>query len=227
MHGTTLFDMIGIPSHLVPIAAAGVVLLLAAVVALLLYLSYRRHDGVIPRGGLTDAAIFEYLVDTLSVFLESILGKHAPDFQRFLIGIFFFILFSNLLGLLPGFIAPTTSFSVNLAMALMVFIYYNYVGIKHHGFAYFKVFLGPVWWLAFLMLPIEIISHLARILSLSLRLTGNISGEHTMMGIFSSMVELFVPALFLFLGLLTAVLQAFVFMTLSSIYILLSLEIDH
>ncbi|HOW51339.1 MAG TPA: F0F1 ATP synthase subunit A [bacterium] len=227
MHGSNLFDIIEIPMRWEPIVAALVVFALAAVAALLIRISYRRRDGVIPTGGFTDVALFEYLVETIDTFLESILDKHAPDFSRFLIGIFFFILFSNLLGLIPGFIAPTANFSINLAMAVTVFLYYNYVGIKHHGLSYFKVFLGPVWWLAFLMLPIEIISHFARILSLSLRLTGNISGEHTMMGIFSSMVELGVPALFLFLGLLTAVLQAFVFMTLSAIYILLSLEIDH
>ena len=227
MHGTTLFDIIGIPSHLAPIAAAMIVFLLSAIVALLIHIAYRRRDGVIPNGGLTDTAVFEYLVDAINSFLESILDKHTPDFSRFLIGIFFFILFSNLLGLIPGFIAPTANFSVNLAMALMVFIYYNYIGVKHHGFSYFKVFLGPVWWLMFLMLPIELLSHFARILSLSLRLTGNMSGEHTVITIFTNMIPIGVPAIFLFLGLLTAVLQAFVFMTLSAIYILLSLEIDH
>ncbi len=227
IHNPSLFELAGIPLPFAPLAATGLVLILAALLALLVRLAYRRHDGVLPRGGLSLIAALEYLLESLSGFIHSILGKHTADFERFLIGIFFFILLSNLLGLIPGLLAPTTDFAINLAMAVTVFIYYHYVGIRHHGLHYLKVFLGPVWWLAFLMLPIEVVSHFARILSLSMRLTGNMTGEHAVMGMFAAMLPIGPTAIFLFLGLLTAVLQAFVFMTLSTIYILLSIEIEH
>ncbi len=227
MHGAYLWDLIGIPSRFQPIAGS----LLVCVVALGAGIALRRHyqhtHGIIPRKGIHLEAAVECLVESLRSFITSILGSHAGDFERLLIAIFSFILLSNLLGLVPGFIAPTTNLSVNLSMALTVFIYYNYIGIKHHGFGYIRIFLGPVWWLAFLMLPIELISHLARILSLTLRLTGNMSGEHAVSTLFTSLIPVGLPVVFLFLGLLVAVLQAFVFMALSTIYILLSLELDH
>jgi len=227
MHGAYLFDLIGIPIRFQPIAGSLLVCLLAIGGGITLRRFYHRHDGIVPCKGVHLAAVVEYLVESLRSFIASILGSHAGDFERLLIAIFSFILISNLLGLVPGLIAPTTSMSVNLSMALVVFVYYNYIGIKHHGFSYVRIFLGPVWWLAFLMLPIELISHLARILSLTLRLTGNMSGEHLVMGVFSHLLPIGLPAVFLFMGLFTAILQAFVFMTLSAIYIFLSIEIDH
>ncbi len=227
MHGAYLFDLIGIPVRFQPLVGSLLVCLVAAGLGLMLRRYYRRHEGVLPRKGITLPAVVEYLVESLRAFIGSILGDHAKDFERFLISLFSFILCANLLGLVPGLIAPTTVLSVNLSMALVVFIYYNYIGIRHHGMGYFKIFLGPIWWLAFLMLPIEILSHLARILSLTLRLTGNMSGEHAVSGLFAALVPIGLPVVFMALGLLVAILQSFVFTALSFIYILLSLEIDH
>jgi len=227
MHSAYLFDIIGIPVRFQPLVGTGIVCLLIAAGGIALRRFYRRHDSIVPLKGMHFAGVVEVAVETLRSFIASILGDHAADFERFLVALFSFILLSNLLGLIPGLIAPTTSLSVNLSMALVVFVYYNYIGIRHHGFSYIRIFLGPVWWLAFLMFPIELVSHLARIISLTLRLTGNMSGEHAVSALFTSLVPIGLPVVFMLLGLLVAVLQAFVFMTLSAIYILLSLELDH
>ena len=141
--------------------------------------------------------------------------------------LFIYILFSNLLGLIPGFLPPTDNLNTNVACALTVFIFYNYQGFKAHGFAYLKHFMGPIWWLAPIMVVIEVISHLVRPASLSVRLFGNISGDHLVLGIFSSLVPIGVPVIFLFLGLFVSVIQAFVFTLLSMVYISLATAHDH
>ena len=142
-------------------------------------------------------------------------------------GLFLFILVSNLTGLVPGFVPSTESINTNLAMGLMVYVIYNLAGIKEHGWAYVKQFLGPVWWLAPLFFCIEFISHLARPMSLSLRLYGNIFGDHLVLSVFTGLTWLVLPAFLLFFGLLVAVLQSFVFTLLTGIYLSLALSHDH
>ncbi len=110
-------------------------------------------------------------------------GKSYEKFFPVLASVFLFIFFSNISGLVPGFPPATESIDTNLAMALVVFVVYNAAGVKEHGFAYAKHFLGPIWWLAPLMLFIEIVSHLARPVSLSLRLYGNIFGDHLVLSV--------------------------------------------
>ena len=117
-------------------------------------------------------------------------------------------------------VAPTANFNITLALALSSFIYYNYVGIKENGLlGHLKHFCGPVLWLAPLMFPIEIISNLARIMSLSMRLFGNIYGEEQVSGAIAQMVQWVVPALLMPLGLLTSFLQTFIFIVLSMVYL--------
>jgi len=130
------------------------------------------------------------------------------------------ILLSNLTGMLPDMVAPTANFNVTLALALTSFIYYNYIGIKENGLlGHLKHFAGPVPMIAVMMFPIEIVSNLARILSLSLRLFGNIYGEEQATGTISTLVPWIVPIFMYPLGLLTSVLQTFIFMMLSMIYL--------
>jgi F-type H+-transporting ATPase subunit a len=130
------------------------------------------------------------------------------------------ILLSNLWGFLPDMTAPTASLNTTLALAVTSFLYYNYIGIRENGLlGHLKHFGGPIWWMAPLMFPIEIITNLARILSLSMRLFGNIYGEEQASGAIAAMVNWIVPVLMMPLGLLTCVLQAFIFMLLSMIYI--------
>ncbi len=138
------------------------------------------------------------------------------------------LLFSNFLGLIPGFLAPTSNLNSTAAPALVVFAVYQYIGIRKHGAGYIKhFFLGPVSWLAPLMLIIELIGHFARPLSLSMRLFGNIFGEDLVIIILFMLVPFLVPLPMFFLGLFTSALQAYVFMMLSMIYISGALEEAH
>jgi F-type H+-transporting ATPase subunit a len=122
---------------------------------------------------------------------------------------------------------PTDNINTNIPCAIIVFLYYNFVGIREQGFIkYFKHFAGPIIWLAPLMFSIELISHLVRPLSLSVRLFGNITGDHMVLGIFSQLTPLVVPVIFLFLALFVAFIQAFVFSLLSTVYIALATEAE-
>ena len=112
-------------------------------------------------------------------------------------------------------------------MGLIVFVCYNWAGIREHGFAYIKQFLGPVAFIAPLLLPIEMISHASRPLSLALRLYANIFGDHLVVGIFSQLTYLVVPSLLMFFGLLVAVIQSFIFVLLTCIYISMAKSHDH
>ena len=172
------------------------------------------------------------LVEGLLGFVHGVAGsvigeKKVLGFLPLLSSLFIFILISNLTGLIPGFIPATESINTNIAMALCVFFAYNYAGIKEHGGGYVKQFLGPVAFLAPLMLIIEMVGHLARPLSLSLRLYGNIFGDHLVLSVFTGLTYAVLPALLLFFGLLVASLQSFVFTLLSSIYISLAISHDH
>ncbi|MEP7273186.1 MAG: F0F1 ATP synthase subunit A [Acidobacteriota bacterium] len=163
---------------------------------------------------------FEVGVEAIRGLLVELVGpkgiKHFPVVATFAI----LILLSNLTGLLPDMVAPTASFNVTLALALTSFLYYNYVGVKENGLlGHLKHFAGPVPAIALLMFPIEIVSNLARILSLSLRLFGNIYGEEQASGTIATLVPWLVPSLMMTLGLLTCLLQTFIFIMLSMIYL--------
>lgn len=165
---------------------------------------------------------FEVGVETIRELLSDMVGpggmKHFPVVATF--GIL--ILLSNLTGMLPDMIAPTANFNVTFALAITSFLYYNYVSIRENGIVgYFKHFAGPIpnIFIMLLMFPIEIISNLARILSLSMRLFGNIYGEEQVSGVISSLMQWGVPALLMPLALLTSVLQTFIFIVLSMVYL--------
>lgn len=163
---------------------------------------------------------FEVGVESIRGLLNDLVGtdggKHFPVIATFAL----LILFSNLMGMLPDMVAPTASFNMTLALALSSFLYYNYIGIRENGLlGHLKHFCGPVLWLAPLMFPIELVSNFARIMSLSMRLFGNIYGEEQVSGAISAMVNWVVPALLMPLGLLTSFLQTFIFIVLSMVYL--------
>ena len=136
-----------------------------------------------------------------------------------------FILIANFLALIPGFLPPTDSLRTTLALGLVAFVAYNWWGIKTHGFAaYFKHFLGPVWWLSWLILPIELISHFVRPASLALRLMGNMYGDHQVLGQFLAFGLLLIPLPVMALGLMVVVVQTLVFTLLTIVYIALAVE---
>ena len=166
----------------------------------------------------------EMIVGAIRDLLEDVIGHGAGRKYLAIIGAFsLFIFFGNLFGLIFPLQPPTGSLSTTVALAVIAFLYFNWQGFKEHGFfGYLKHFMGPVWWLAPLFFVIEMIGNFARILSLSLRLFMNISGEHTVTGFFASLLPIFVPWPLMALGLFTALLQAFIFVTLTAVYINLS-----
>ena len=158
---------------------------------------------------------------------ESIIGHGSERFTSYLTALFLFILLSNLLGLIPGLESPTANAVVPLGFALVTFIYYHYHGVRSNGFSYYKQFVGPVWWLSWLLLPIEIISHLARVLSLTVRLYANMFAGDLVTLAFFSLVPIGIPLVFLGLHVFVASVQAYVFFLLAAIYLSLAVAHDH
>jgi len=171
--------------------------------------------------------VLELLVKGVYNMCDDVMGVEGRPYIPLIFGIGLYVAFSNFIGLVPGFLAPTSNLNSTLAPALVVFFVYQYIGIRKHGAHYIKHFLGPVGWLAPLMLVIELIGHLARPLSLSMRLFGNIFGEDLVVIILFMLVPFLVPLPLFFLGLFTSALQAYVFMMLSMIYISGALEEAH
>ncbi|MCX6113125.1 MAG: F0F1 ATP synthase subunit A, partial [Proteobacteria bacterium] len=172
--------------------------------------------------------VIELLSEMIFSLTSEIMGGHnARKFFPALASIFLFIFFNNLIGLIPGFLPPTDNINTTFACGVFIFIYYNYVGFKEHGVGYIKHFLGPILWLAPLMFPIELISNAVRPLSLGLRLFGNMTGDHMVLSIFSDLVPIGVPVVFMALGLFICFFQAFIFTILSTIYLTLALSDDH
>ncbi len=183
-----------------------------------------RKAAVVPRGL---AHFYEVILQGVWSFTEGMLGEETKRFFPLVATLALFILTGNLIGLIPGFESPTANLNTTLAMAVVAVVYSEYVGIRTHGAAYIKHFTGPLPWLAPLMLPIEIISHLARMLSLSLRLFGNIRGEDILLAVLLILVPYLVPVPIMLLAVFTSFLQAFIFVVLTLIYIQGALEEAH
>jgi F-type H+-transporting ATPase subunit a len=159
--------------------------------------------------------IYEFIADTISE-----VGVHHGERFIYYIGtIFIFILSMNLIGIIPGLNAPTNYIPVTVGLAVVTFFYYNIMGFKDLGIGYLKQFMGPVAWLAPLMIPIELISHFVRPLSLSVRLYGNMFAGEQVTGIFLTLTFLIVPIIFMLLHVFVAVVQTYVFTLLTTIYI--------
>jgi F-type H+-transporting ATPase subunit a len=196
------------------------VILLLVLVA---FLTTRRME-MVPKGLQN---FMEVVVGSIQNLIDETMGKAGRPYLPLIATFALFILVSNLIALVPGFMPPTANLNTNAALALTVFAMTHIVGIKEHGFKYIKHFLGPVWWLAPMMLPIEIIGHLARPLSLSLRLFGNMYGHEIVLMIFLALVPFLLPVPMMLMGVLVAFIQSFVFTLLAMIYIAGSLEEAH
>jgi F-type H+-transporting ATPase subunit a len=197
-------------------------LLLAVILIAFAYVAGKPfRNGVREATGKADLANFtEVMVQSILNFLSGIIrhGVGARPILPLLGTYLLFIFVLNFSGLIPGFNPPTDQFNVTIAFAIIIFLVTHYLGIRQHGGHYIQQFLGPMPVLAPLMLPIELISHLVRPLSLSIRLFGNMTGDHKVLVIFSSILAVGLPIPFLGLGILVSVLQAFVFVLLSAIY---------
>ncbi len=189
----------------------------------------RREDqGMIPDAHLSFRNFFEIIAEKIYGLCESVMGKHNAERFFPIIGtLFVFIFTSNFIGLIPGILPSTENLNTTLALGAFVFLYYNYVGIKEHGAGYLKHFLGPVWYLAPLLLVIELASHVFRPISLGLRLRGNIMGDHIVLGIFNDLLPYLIPVIFYAMGLFVALVQAFVFCLMTMVYISLAASHDH
>jgi F-type H+-transporting ATPase subunit a len=189
------------------------------------FLVVRARLSVQNPGGL------QHTVEMLDSFIneqaEQVIGHDYQRYVPYVTALGFFILVGNLLGLIPGFESPTASPGVPLACALATFVYYNLQGIRHHGWHYIKQFLGPQPALAFLILPIEIISHIARILSLTVRLFANMFAGDMVTLAFFSLVPVVIPVVFLALHLGVALVQTFIFVMLTMVYIGMAVSEEH
>jgi len=172
--------------------------------------------------------LFEMLVSGIEEFMIGVTGEEGRWLFPLAGTVFIFIFTSNLIGLVPGFFPPTASINTTLACALTVVVFTHVLGVKYHGVKYIKHFLGPVWWMVPIIFPIEIIGHLARILSLTFRLFGNMMGHELVLGILFGLAGLFfAPLPIMALGIFVALVQAFVFFLLSIMYFSSAMEHAH
>jgi len=223
------------------------VALSAALSALIiLFAGLRVHSaigaggGVLPEEGFSIRNVLEVVVEQLVDLAEMTIGEDYRKYFPVIGTIFLFVLISNVMSLVPGLLGSTSDVNTTTAWAIIAFGVYNFVGIKTHGFKYIHQFMGPsiwnpkiggkTWHLRLLMplfLPLEILLHFARIITLSVRLLANMFADHLVVMTWIGLVPALVPAIFLGLGLLVSFLQAFVFALLTMIYIGQALEEAH
>ncbi len=205
----------------------------------------KASDPVVPAAELGSRNIAELIVQLIVSQSDAIIGKVGRKYVPFYGTFFFFILISNLMGLLPGFAPPTGNLNTTIGLAVISFIGYNFIGLREQGVGYLKHFVGPmtslpgsslISKLAFVPLLLisvgfffllELISHGFRPVSLALRLYGNMMGDHEVIGAFISLTKLVVPVVFYFMGTLVCLIQAFVFTLLSMIYVALAVSHGH
>jgi len=216
---TAFLIRIGVhPTHpTAPISNSFSMELLVVLFLLIVFFVLRSRLSVESPGGLQHA--FEGIEGFVLGQSHEIIGHHVEHYIPFFAILFIFILVCNLLGLIPGFESPTGVPAVPLGCAICAFLYYHTQGFKHAGIGYLKHFLGPIPALAPLMLPIELISHFARLLSLTVRLWANMFAGDLITLVFFSMIPIGIPIAFMGLHIVVAILQAYVFMLLSIIYV--------
>ncbi|MFH1102378.1 MAG: F0F1 ATP synthase subunit A [Pseudomonadota bacterium] len=184
-----------------------------------------KSVSIIPSKGQN---FFEIIVAGIEDFMVDITGEEGRWLFPIIATVFIYILTCNLIGLVPGFFPPTASLNTTASCALTVVVFTHIIGIKYHGIKYIKHFTGPVWWMIPIILPIEIIGHLARILSLSFRLFGNMMGHELVLIILFTLAGLFfAPLPIMGLGIFVALVQAFVFFLLSIMYFTGAMEHAH
>ena len=199
-------------------------------VLLVVSLVYRRKVEQVKEPFLPDSKpsfqnFIELIVEAISGLMENIIGPHYERYIPLLGSIFIYLFCCNIFTIFPGFLPPSDNFFHNLACGLLVFIMYNYYGFRENGFAYLKHFAGPVLAIAPFFFIIELVAHVFRPLTLSIRLFGNMTGDHTLLDIFSNLVPFLVPIIFIILGIIVSLVQALIFSVLGAVYI--SLAIAH
>jgi F-type H+-transporting ATPase subunit a len=199
--------------------------LLVFVFLVVLFAMTRSRLSVEKPGALQHA--FEGLHGFIQGQSEEMMGHGSAEFTPFLLVLMLFILICNLIGVIPGFESPTGLPVVPLGCAICAFVYYQTQGFKHHGIAYLKHFMGPMWWLAIIMIPIEIISHLARMLSLTIRLFANMYAGDKVTWVFFSLIPVGAPIIFIGLHIGVSLLQAYIFVLLTTVYLAGAVAEEH
>ena len=225
---TSFLNAIGIqPNHPnAPISDAYALELLVAVILVAFFLLVRFTLSVEKPAPVQQFA--EIIHEFVGGQADQILGHGYGRFQSFVTVIFLFVLLCNLLGLIPGIDTPTSFPIVPLGLAIATFVFYNYHGFREQGIkGYLGHFAGPIWWIAPLLFPIEIISHCERVMSLTIRLYANMFASDLVTLVFFSLVPLGIPVIFLGLHLLVSVIQSFVFMLLVMIYLSVAVSHEH
>ncbi|HEX5622900.1 MAG TPA: F0F1 ATP synthase subunit A [Sulfuricurvum sp.] len=212
-----LFTFFGLISHEHTFIFLTHMLLTAAIVLIIARMA-TSNLRLVPSG--TQNVMEAYLSGVLAMGSD-VMGKtEARRYLPLVATIGLFVGIANVIGVLPGFEAPSAFLDFTLALALVVFTYYNFEGIRRNGIvAYFKHFMGPVWWLAWLMFPIEIVSHISRVISLSFRLFGNVKGDDMFLMVLLMLAPWFLPIVPFALLTFMAFLQAFIFMMLTYVYL--------
>lgn len=193
-------------------------MLLAAAIVLLIAKMATSNMRLVPTG--TQNVMEAYLSGVLAMGADVMGRTEARRYLPLVATIGLFVGIANVIGVIPGFEAPSAFLDFTLALALVVFTYYNFEGIRRNGLiTYFKHFMGPVWWLAWLMFPIEIVSHISRIISLSFRLFGNVKGDDMFLMVILMLAPWALPMIPFALLTFMAFLQAFIFMMLTYVYL--------
>ena len=185
------------------------------------------EKAIIPSDKFSLRGLVELATEFIFGLVDMVIGHHGRKYVPMFAAVFVFVLVNNLVGVIPGMTPATENLNTTLAMGLFMFVTYNILGLKENGVGYLKHFLGPVIWLAPLMVVIEIISHLVRPASLGLRLANVIKGDHTVVGIFLDLVPIGVPIPFYLMGMFVCFVQAFVFTLLSMVYVSMATAHDH
>jgi F-type H+-transporting ATPase subunit a len=203
------------------------------ITGLLIYLAYKAKqqmdaapDPNIPDDSLSLRNMAELLVEGVHGMAEGVLGNRARRYIHLYGTFFLFILCANLTGLVPGFSPPTSDFNVTFALGALSFVAYNFFAFQEQGLSYLKHFVGPIWWLGILMVPLELIDNFVRPFSLGLRLFGNMTGDHVVLEIFTDLTKIGIPVVFYALGAFVSLVQAFVFTLLSLVYVSLATAHD-
>lgn len=224
---TSALDRLGLhPAHpKTPINDIVSMQILVVLILMVFFIIIRSRLSVDKPGKLQHTV--EMVEEFISDQAEQIVGHDYRHHVPYFMALALFILLANLLGLVPGFSSPTANPTVPLGCAVVTFIYYHFYGLSHHGWRYIKQFLGPLWSLSWLMFPIEVISHLARILSLTVRLYANIFAGDMVTLAFFSLVPVLVPVAFLGLHLFVALVQTFIFVVLAMVYVGMAVSEEH
>ena len=226
--------VLGNPTVVQHVAAAVLVAIIVFMMSLRTRsaLSQAGMGAVIPGPEISVRNIVEVVAEALYGQMQQIIGKDARRYFPVLFSLTLFIFFSNILGLVPGFTPPTDNWNTTFACGAWVFLYYNFHGIRAHGLGHIAHMANPTgqwwgWFMAPLMFPIELVSHIARPFSLGVRLAANMVGDHAVLLGFLALVPILVPLPFMALGLIVSVVQTLVFVLLSMIYIALAVADTH